>query len=105
MTLKELQEEVDKWAQQFETPYWPPLEQMANLSEEVGEVARVLNRMYGHKQAKTEEEIRQLSDELVHALFPIICIANGQHIDLQTAWERMIQERLYQRDKDRYQKK
>ena len=64
MSLKDLQKDVDDWAQQFSPAYWPALEQMAQLSEEVGEVARVLNRMYGHKNAKTPEEIKRLEEEL-----------------------------------------
>jgi len=105
MSLKDIQKQVDEWAQQFSPAYWEPLEQMAQLSEEVGEVARVLNRMYGHKNAKSSEEIKRLEEELVDAMFPIICIANREGIDLDEAWKRRMKERLYERDKERYEKK
>jgi len=105
MSLKDLQKDVDDWAQQFNPAYWPALEQMAQLSEEIGEVARVLNRMYGHKNAKTDEEMKNLKEELVDAMFPIICIANREGINLEEAWKERMKNRLYTRDKDRYQKK
>lgn len=105
MSFKEIQKDVDDWAQQFSPAYWPALEQMAQLSEEVGEVARVLNRMHGHKNAKTPEEIKSLKEELVDAMFPIFCIANREGIDLDSAWKERMQERLYKRDKNRFEKK
>lgn len=105
MGFEEIQKEVDEWAKQFDPAYWPALEQLAQLSEEVGEVARVLNRMYGHKKAKTDEEMRQLKEELVDAMFPIICIANREGINLSEAWTKRMQERLYKRDANRFKLK
>jgi NTP pyrophosphatase (non-canonical NTP hydrolase) len=105
MSLRDLQEEVNRWTQQFEPSYWPALEQMAELTEETGEVARVLNIMYGHKNTKTDEVMRHLEEELVDVIFPIICIANREGIDLQAAWDKKMREKLYGRDKNRFQKK
>lgn len=105
MSLNDTQKDVDEWAQQFDPAYWLPLEQLAQLIEEVGEVGRVLNRMHGPKKAKSSEEIKSLSQELIDVLFVINCIANREGIDLQKEWDQRMQERLYRRDNQRFKRK
>jgi NTP pyrophosphatase (non-canonical NTP hydrolase) len=104
MTLKTLQEEVDKWAKQFKKPYWKPLSQMARLAEETGEVAREINHLYGDKKKRVETE-KNLGDELADVLFTICCIANSEGISLQDYWDKMMKEKHYGRDNNRYEKK
>jgi NTP pyrophosphatase (non-canonical NTP hydrolase) len=105
MGLEDIQKEVDAWASQFDPSYWPALEQYAQLNEEVGELGRLLLHKYGHKKLKENEKENPLGEELADVLFPIICIANREGIDLQAAWKKMLEERLYKRDNKRYTRK
>jgi NTP pyrophosphatase (non-canonical NTP hydrolase) len=105
MTLTENQKDVDEWARQFNPPYWPALEQMARLTEETGEVARELNHIHGTKKKKSSEETKELSDELIDVIFTICCIANSHNIDLDKAWEKMVEEKMNKRDINRFEKK
>jgi len=104
MSLVDYQKEVHKWVSQFSPPYWPPLEMMARLSEETGEVAREINHLYGTKKKKASEDKKELANELIDILFTIICIANDQRINLENAWQRMVAEKM-QRDANRFEKK
>jgi NTP pyrophosphatase (non-canonical NTP hydrolase) len=101
MSFKAYQKEVDIWAQQYETPYWQPLEILARLSEEVGEVARELNHQFGPKKRKLSEDNGNLSVEIADALFTLICLANSQGIDLDTSFKEVM-DKCYGRDKDRF---
>ncbi len=101
-TVKEIQQIVDDWILQVGKGYWTPHEMLARLMEEVGETARLVNHLYGSKPKKDSEPSQELSDELSDILFTIICIANSQNIDLQSAFESMM-EKYSVRDKDRYQ--
>lgn len=105
MSLSDLQKQVDKWASQFDPAYWPALEQYAQLNEEVGELGRILIHKYGHKKLKEGEKESTIGEELADVLFPIICIANREGINLQEAWNKMLENRLYKRDNNRYIKK
>lgn len=102
-TLKEVQKEVDDWAKQFKEPYFPPLSRMAAMTEEVGEVARIINRMYGSKKAKSEEAIVDLEEELGDVLFTLTCMANAEGIDLTKAFERKM-KKVKTRDASRFEK-
>jgi NTP pyrophosphatase (non-canonical NTP hydrolase) len=88
-SLTGIQEEIDKILQGYEKPYWSPLSMMARLSEESGEVARILNHKYG--------------DKLADVLWTIICIANSEGVSLEAGIKRAI-EKLIVRDKDRFKK-
>ena len=103
-TLKEAQKDVDKWANQFTKPYFEPLSMMAAMSEEVGEVARVINRMYGDKKSKSKENIKDLNEELGDLLFTIICMANREGIDLEEAFNKKM-DKVYNRDNNRFERK
>lgn len=102
-TLEQMQNEVDKWAQQFEKPYFSPLSMIATMAEELGEVARVVNIIYGDKNKKDSELLKDLEEELGDLMFTIICLANSQNISLSNAHEKKL-TKLYGRDNDRFQK-
>ena len=103
-TLNQVQKEVDTWANQFEKPYFAPLSRMAAMTEEVGEVARVLNRMYGDKKSKEGENLKDLEEELGDSLFTLVCMANAEGIDLTTAYERKM-DKVLKRDTSRFERK
>tara|TARA_Y100000034_G_C6878711_1_gene402285 strand:+ start:1252 stop:1572 length:321 start_codon:yes stop_codon:yes gene_type:complete len=104
MSIKEHQKVVDDWAKQYNPAYWSPLSQLANLQEEVGELAKELNHRYGDKPKKSTDEKKEVANELGDVLFTVICIANNLGIDLDEAFE-MIMEKYNIRDKDRHPKK
>lgn len=105
MPLKEKQKEVDDWAQQFNPAYWPALEQLARLTEETGEVAREINHLHGTKKKKSQEQTQELGQELADVIFTCRCIANNHKIDLELEWDRMMKEKHYGRDNQRYERK
>lgn len=101
MDLREAQARVDAYISQFEEGYWPPLSNLARLTEEVGELARLLNHRFGHKPKKHGEPEQELALELADILFVLLVIANEQGIDLDEALERTL-EKYRTRDSDRW---
>jgi NTP pyrophosphatase (non-canonical NTP hydrolase) len=104
MSLTDAQRRVDAWVSQFEEGYFHPLTNLARLSEEVGELAREINHRYGQKTKKTEEPDGDVAMEMADILFVVICMANREGIDLQTAFDRMM-DKVEQRDDARWTKK
>lgn len=104
MDLREAQQRVDAWISQFEEGYWPPLSNLARLTEEVGELARLMNHRFGHKPKKDGEPEQELALELADILFVLLVIANEQGIDLDQALERTL-EKYRRRDSDRWTRK
>lgn len=102
--MKEIQKAVDDWAQTLETPYWQPLENLARLSEEVGELARELNIRFGAKKKKPKEEVGEIEDEMGDIIFTLACIANTLDLDLQKGFDHAM-SKCYGRDKDLHEKK
>jgi NTP pyrophosphatase (non-canonical NTP hydrolase) len=100
-TLRDIQKQVDDWITEIGHGYWTPHEMLARLVEEVGETARLINHLYSPKKKKDSEPDQQLSDELADILFAVICLANSHNIDLQEAFEKMM-EKYSIRDKERY---
>ena len=98
------QKAIDDWAQTLEEPYWSPLSQFARVAEEVGELGRLLNHIYGSKPKKAEEAQQELGGELADVMFALMCIANRHNIDMDEEMEKVIQK-CYTRDKDRFEKK
>ena len=101
MSLTVAQQRVDAWISRFQEGYFHPLTNMARLSEEVGEVAREINHRFGQKPKKSDEPEGDLGMELADVLFVVICIANREGIDLQDAFDRMMQK-VERRDADRW---
>lgn len=100
MTIKEAQQQVDEWIKCYGVRYFSELTNMAILTEEVGEVARIMARTYGDQSTKPGENT-QLADELADVLWVVMCIANQTGIDLTDALQRNIEKKT-QRDKDRH---
>lgn len=104
MDLRDAQARVDAWIGQFEEGYWPPLVNLARLTEEVGELARILNHRYGPKTKRPDEPEQDLALELADVLFVLLVLANEQEIDLQDALERTL-EKYRLRDSERWARK
>lgn len=92
MNLKEAQERVDAWISQFEEGYWPPLTNLARLTEEVGELAREMNHRFGHKPKRADEPDQDLALELADVLFVLLVIANEQGIDMADALDKVMEK-------------
>jgi NTP pyrophosphatase (non-canonical NTP hydrolase) len=101
MTFADAQRAVDAWIGRFEEGYWPPLSNLARLVEEVGELSRELNHRYGHKPKKPDEPAGDLALELADILFVVIVLANQQGIDLDAAFERVL-DKYRVRDSERW---
>jgi NTP pyrophosphatase (non-canonical NTP hydrolase) len=99
--ISEAQQAVDQWIGQFEEGYWPPLSNLARLTEEVGELARELNHRYGHKPKKAGEPEQDIGLELADIMFVLIAIANEQKIDLTRSFEAVL-EKYNVRDAQRW---
>jgi len=101
MSLSESQQRVDAWISRFKEGYFHPLTNLARLTEEVGELAREINHRYGEKTKKADEPAGDMAMELADILFVLICIANREGIDLQAAFDRMM-EKVERRDAGRW---
>lgn len=104
MSLTDAQKRVDAWVSQFEEGYFDPLTNLARLAEEVGELAREVNHRFGQKTKKLDEPDGDLAMEMADILFVLICMANREGIDLQEAFDRMM-EKVESRDDKRWTKK
>ncbi len=104
MPLKDYQDQVNAWANQFETPYWPRFQQLAHLSQEVGEVSRAISHIHGHEKLKAGETI-DLPGELADVILTCIFLANAEKIDLDLAVQGAIDKKYKLRDNERYKKK
>jgi len=101
MTLQEAQESVDQWIKTIGVRYFSELTNLAQLVEEVGELARIMSRTYGDQSFKKSDESYNLADELADVLFVLICIANQTGVDLTDALQRNLQKKTG-RDRDRH---
>jgi len=102
--LRDAQQTVDRWIGQYKEGYFPPLTNLARLTEEVGELAREINHRFGEKTKKKEEPEGSLAMELADILFVVICLANSQGIDLDQAFAVMM-AKINARDADRWTRK
>ena len=102
MTIQEAQNKVDQWINTMGVRYFSELTNMAILTEEVGEVARLMSRKYGDQSFKNNEEEKQLPDELADVLWVLICIANQTGVDLTKAFEKNLTKKT-ERDQERHQ--
>lgn len=101
MTLEELQKTVDQWIEKYGVRYFNELTNMAVLTEEVGEVARIMARTYGEQSAKEGDLDKSLADELADVLWVLACIANQTGVDLTEAVRQNIQKKTL-RDENRH---
>ena len=104
MPLKAIQEEVDKWVNQYKIGYFKPLEIMACLTEEVGELAREVNHQFGPKKKKASENSREMADEIADIIFTLSCLSNSLKLDIDAAFKRVM-DKCYGRDMERWEKK
>lgn len=93
MTLQEAQQNIDQWIKTTGVRYFSELTNMAILTEEVGEVARLMSRMYGDQSFKETDKDKNLSDELADVLWVLICIANQTGVDLTQAMQRNFEKK------------
>ena len=101
MTIQEAQARVDAWIRQYGVRYFSELTNMAVLTEEVGEVARVIARRYGDQSSKPGDDL-DLADELADVLWVVLCLANQTGTDLTQALQKSIEKKT-QRDSKRHQ--
>ncbi len=102
MTIREAQDQIDQWIRSVGVRYFSELTNMAILTEEVGELARVMARKYGDQSFKKGESADHLADEMADVLWVLICLANQTGVDLTEALSKNI-EKKSQRDADRHQ--
>lgn len=100
MTLEEAQKQVDQWIKTYGVRYFSELTNMAVLTEEVGELARIMARTYGDQSFK-EGEKHDLSDEMADVLWVLICLANQTGVNLTEAFQKNLEKKT-NRDKDRH---
>ena len=104
MSFAPIQKEVDDWISQFEEGYFAPLPMLARLTEEVGELARVLMHHHGGKKPKPGEALGDPGEEIADAIFVLVCMANSLDVNLDEAFGRMM-EKYRVRDNDRWTRK
>ena len=102
MYLKGAQEKVDQWIQTHGVRYFDELTNMAQLTEEVGEVARIIARRYGEQSEKESDKSKDLGEELADVIFVAICLANQTGVDLQAAFTKKLDLKT-DRDHERHQ--
>ena len=101
MELKAAQLQVDNWIKEHGVRYFNELTNMAQLTEEVGEVARIIARRYGEQSEKESDKGKDLGEELADVMFVVLCLANQTGIDLQDAFDKKLTLKS-NRDKDRH---
>ena len=90
MNIKKAQKTVDQWIKKHGVRYFNELTNMAQLTEEVGEVARIIARRYGEQSEKESDKNKDLGEELADVLFVVLCLANQTGVDLQTAFDKKL---------------
>ncbi len=101
MTIQQAQEQVDQWIKTTGVRYFSELTNMAMLTEEVGEVARIIARRYGEQSEKESDKGKDLGDELSDVLWVLICLANQTGVNLTESFQRNIEKKSI-RDADRH---
>lgn len=101
MTIQQAQQQVDNWIKQYGVKYFSELTNMTILTEEVGEVARIIARRYGEQSEKESDKNKDLGDELADVLFVLICLANQTGINLEEAVKKNLDKKT-NRDAERH---
>ena len=99
--IEDAQKKVDNWIKQFGVRYFNELTNMAMLTEEVGEVARIIGRRYGEQSEKESDKDKDLGDEMADVLFVLLCLANQTGVNLEEALEKNLKKKTI-RDADRH---
>lgn len=102
MEIQALQNQVDEWIKTVGVRYFNELTNMAILTEEVGEVARIIARRYGEQSEKESDKMRDLGEELADVLFVTLCLANQTGVNLQAAFDKKMKIKT-ERDRERHQ--
>ena len=102
MDLKNSQKLVDNWIKEHGVRYFNELTNMAQLTEEVGEVARIIARRYGEQSEKESDKEKDLGEELADVIFVVLCLANQTGVNIQEAFDRKLQKKT-DRDRMRHQ--
>lgn len=103
MTIQEAQKQVDEWIKTYGVRYFSELTNMAILTEEVGELAKLMARTYGDQSFKSNEKHLSLADEMADVLWVLLCLANQTGVDLSSAFQSNMIKKT-QRDKERHKK-
>lgn len=101
MNLQNAQQIVDDWIKTHGVRYFNELTNMAQLTEEVGEVARIIARRYGEQSEKESDKTKDLGEELADVIFVVLCLANQTGVDLQAAFDKKLKLKT-KRDHDRH---
>ena len=101
MTIKEAQTAVDKWIKTYGVRYFNELTNMVLLTEEVGELARIIARIYGEQSFKESDKNRDMADEMADILWVLMCLANQTGVDLTEAFAKNMEKKT-SRDKERH---
>jgi NTP pyrophosphatase (non-canonical NTP hydrolase) len=101
ISIREAQKKVDDWIKRYGVRYFNELTNLAVLTEEVGELARIIARTYGEQSFKESDKNRNLSDEMADVLWVLICLANQTGVDLTDAFNKNIEKKT-ERDKERH---
>lgn len=101
MNIEDAQNAVDEWIKEHGVRYFDELTNMAQLTEEVGEVARIIARRYGEQSEKESDKSKDLGEELADVVFVVLCLANQTGIDLQDAFDKKLDLKT-KRDHDRH---
>ena len=101
MNINNAQQQVDEWIKNHGVRYFNELTNMAQLKEEVGEVARIIARRYGEQSEKESDKNKDLGEELADVLFVVLCLANQTSVNLQDAFEKKLDLKT-KRDHDRH---
>jgi NTP pyrophosphatase (non-canonical NTP hydrolase) len=101
MTIQNAQQEVDNWIKTYGVRYFSELTNMAILTEEVGEVARIISRQYGEQSFKESDKAKELGDEMADVLWVLMCLANQTGVNLEEAFKKNIEKKT-QRDSTRH---
>lgn len=101
MSIQTLQKDVDNWIQAHGVRYFNELTNMAQLTEEVGEVARIIARRYGEQSEKESDKQKDLGEELADVMFVVLCLANQTGVDLESAFYKKLNLKT-ERDHDRH---
>ena len=101
MKLHKAQKTVDDWIKKYGVRYFDVLTNMAQLTEEVGEVARIISRRYGEQSEKESDKTKDIGEELADVIFVVLCLANQTGVDIQKAFDKKMQLKS-QRDFERH---